>query len=269
MRHRLLGLLLVAGGCARSGGETPPRSGPSQVSASPAAAAPLAPASPAVAPAPAPVCEQNTRGLLVAIRTGRVPMSARPYNDAVAAWRDVAAACRDGNWYLAGALMHRDMGAADARDAGLADVADALTKGLAAAANDSGLLAYDAFLAGVAPGTAPDLPVDACERAKAEPPISEPRFEAIAQADRIAYVCGHAALRAGRAADAVAAFAGMHNFPYPDAPIRHIEALKRDGKAPGSLAKDAKRAISLSQPPGGVTTSDLEILRKQLAAALK
>lgn len=203
-----------------------------------AAAAPGAPrvdAAIAVAPeAAAPPVKPAACGVvdevLGLVRRAYLAMNAHaPEQQALALWPTVPAACRNGRWYLAAAML-LELGnqVLEAGDVKLADEAAALGAALRQP-DDQDVLVRVAFVAGR--GRPPGLPADACARARK---LIAPPSEA-ARKDRAAYVCARAALAAGDAAEARAQLDAIADpRAFADLALARAEAAK--------LAGDAKRA---------------------------
>jgi hypothetical protein len=163
------------------------------------------------------------------------------YDRARAAWQAIDPACHGGRWHLQAAQLMRWR--SDPLP-GLASPAEALAAGLAQTP-DLELLVLVAFTGAL--GGDPALPADACERARSAPPVDGSASES---ADRVAYVCGHAALAAGEPAAAEGELAGITNQRrYPDLPLRRAQAMQAMGRA-----ADARRMHAAAAAVSDVAT---------------
>jgi len=264
-------LALAATACVRREGvESAPAEKP----------APPAPAviAPTIAPEAAPPaasgadCDRLRSRLRWKVVQGASAMSARPAGEAREQWKSFPVDCRDGEYFALGAAILHSLGAGrlDAGDLQVASTLEALRLGLDKEPDDLTLLAYMAYLGSLDASLAPPLPVDACTRARA---LAAPSDAAEARTHRgfVAYVCGHAALRAGQAAQAAEELATIEISTFPDAVLRRIQALVAAGKRKEAraLKQEASRRIETQKHLLGVNESDAPLLRKQLAAALK
>ncbi|HUH01660.1 MAG TPA: hypothetical protein VML75_06670 [Kofleriaceae bacterium] len=249
--------LLIVGACGR---RDPQPAGMPE--AAPMASAQSAPAdaAPAAAPvviadaAPPPDCDRLRLGLAGLVGRAMHAANGAPFLErAIVAWRETPAPCRDASWHLAAANLLR-WGAHDLQaDGGVAFAAasDALTAGLHADRGDRDLFVLIAFMSAL--GGEPELPADACTAVAAAPPVLGPPYES---ADRAAYVCGHAALRAGDHAAAIEHFGSIEMATrYADLPLRQAQAHACTGKT--SAARRFAR-----------TAAKLEHLRAEIFGAI-
>lgn len=227
---------LVAAACNRA---QPEAGAPgTAVPPAPASAAPGPTTGPAPADAAAVDCGPALREVSGAIARMHGAMDGGPHYDrARAAWQAIDLACRGGRWHLQAAQLMRWR--TDLVD-GFQSATQALETGLARDP-DLELLVLIAFSSAL--GGAPALPTDACERARAAPPVDGSPSET---ADRVAYVCGHAALAAGEPAAAEAELARIANQRrYPDLPLRRAQALHTIGRtADARSLREAAAAVS-------------------------
>jgi hypothetical protein len=184
-----------------------------------------------------------------------------PFLDrAIVAWRAMPPPCRDASWHLAAAHLLR-WGAHDLRADGggaFAAAADALTAGLHADRADRDLFVLVAFMSAL--GSEPDLPADACTAVAAAPPVLGPPYES---ADRAAYVCGHAALRAGDHATAIEHFESIKlSTRYADLPLRQAQAHACTGKSSAArrFARKARKLEHLRAEIFGAVPREHELL---------
>lgn len=249
----LLACAALAVGCSRAQPEPvpppPPAPGPADtVSSVPAPDA-------AAAPAAAVDCVPALRTIGTAIARMHGAMDGGPYYDqARTAWLAIDPACRAGRWHLHAAQLLRWRG--DPLP-GFASAPAALTAGLGQPA-DLELLVLVAFTGALA--QPPGLPAAACDRARAAPPVDGAPSET---ADRVAYVCGHAALAAGEAARAEAELGRIANQRrYPDLPLRRAEVLYALGRVEAARPF-VKAAVDLSDSAArafGATDREHEVL---------
>lgn len=161
-----------------------------------------------------------------------------PIREARLQWTAMPPACRNGRWYLQGALLLELAGGSlDAGDIELESSAAALGAALAQP-DDLDVLMRVAFESAI--GKQPKLPIDACERAHRT--ISDPRNRE--QLDGVAYVCARAAIVAGdgeKAKREVDALTGARVFVDADLLLAQIARLRGDREAMKAHAKNASQ----------------------------
>lgn len=192
--------------------------------------------------APPPDCDALRLGLAGLVGRAMHAANGTPYLErAIPAWQAMPAPCRDASWHFAAANLLR-WGAHELRADSVTfrAAADALAAGLRADRGDRDLFVLVAFLSAL--GGDPELPDDACTAVAAAPPVLGPPYES---ADRAAYVCGHAALRAGDHAGAIERFAAIQlKDRYADLALRQAHAHACTGKT-SAARRFARKASKL------------------------
>jgi hypothetical protein len=237
--------MLLAAGCGRTDPQPTRSSEAAPMAVAPALVSDAAPvvAAPLIDAAPPPDCAALGRGLAGLVgRAMHAANGAVHLSRATQMWQTTPPACRDAGWHLAAAHLLRwgasELAAADGTR--FDDAPSALAAGLNSAAPDRDLLVMIAFTSAL--GADPLLPADACASVTAAPPALGPAYES---ADRAAYVCGHAALRAGEYARAAEHFAAIEMATrYPDLALRQVVANACAGKT-AVARKFARPARSL------------------------
>jgi hypothetical protein len=264
----VLAAALIAAGCSKDPKPTPavkPDAKPLvAVDAATAAVAPTPTPTPtpdaAAAPAGfAPACRGANYTIWQSLHRMRVAASpAGPRKQALDDWRAVDAACHDGGYHVVTAIMKQQGLLEDADVAGTRE--EILAAGLAVDPASPALLAYVALVSGA--GSKPELPADACEKLTASADDDEAR----------AYVCAHAALRAGDGVAALAALEKVDAAQFLDVHLRRVQALHLQGK-PKDARKHAKAAKDQLVNPtafvGDLTKAERDVLSAQLDAFIK
>lgn len=169
----------------------------------------------------------SARAHLKALQVAKEPSKKRE-QQARDAWAQVAPECRPGTWYVTAANLLR-FGSEEPLTAGTMKIAspkEALEAGLAACPKDADLLAYVAYVARIAPASAPALPPTACDTVTVE------------AGDTKAYVCGVQAFTAGRFADARSELVKIKSTGFPDL-----------AELFGVIKKKTKKSVPKVKPP--------------------